>query len=89
MALVNYFDQYRLGRPNCDPPIVQFCYILPKDFHSFPSMTYHFEDANLQVAPDNVFIIDRAAEYFMLAIVPHDYWDHGSNVILGLFMIST
>ncbi|KAI9184737.1 hypothetical protein LWI28_000603 [Acer negundo] len=72
------FDQIE-RRQNCSGPI-KFCYTAPLDFLVFPSMTYHFQGADLTIAPESSFIVYRIEKYFSLAIAPF-----GRHSVLGAF----
>ncbi|KAJ7981719.1 aspartic proteinase nepenthesin-1-like [Quillaja saponaria] len=71
-AFIDYFLQYDMERDNVCSDKSLLCYKLPKDFNSFPSMTYHFQDADFTVAPENVFLVNREDSYFALPIVGSD-----------------
>ncbi|KAM7279050.1 hypothetical protein ACFE04_006184 [Oxalis oulophora] len=83
-AFEEYFDRLKLvKRESCLDGVrgisgIQLCYRLPKHIKSFPSMTYHFKDgANLKIAPEQTFIINRKKGTLDLAIML-DPW---SNVL--------
>ncbi|KAK3198997.1 hypothetical protein Dsin_022412 [Dipteronia sinensis] len=78
---VRYFSSFNQieRRQNCAGPI-KLCYEAPLDFPVFPSMIYHFQGADLTIAPESSFIVDRMQKYFMLAIAPF-----GRHSILGAF----
>ncbi|KAM7278484.1 hypothetical protein ACFE04_005618 [Oxalis oulophora] len=80
-VLLNYFAQFHLVRRKTCPyggkDGIQLCYELPDNFTSLPSMTYHFKDANLEVEPEQVFMVDRSRKILALAIAI----EHGINVL--------
>ncbi|KAM7278870.1 hypothetical protein ACFE04_006004 [Oxalis oulophora] len=67
-----YFERLHLvKRESCLGGVhgIQLCYRLPKHIKSFPSMTYHFKDgANLKIAPEQTFIINRKEGTLDLAV---------------------
>ncbi|KAM7279995.1 hypothetical protein ACFE04_007129 [Oxalis oulophora] len=85
-AFKEYFDRLQLvKRESCLAGVrgksgIQLCYRLPKHIKSFPSMTYHFQDgANLKIAPEQTFIINREEGTLDLAIM----LDSSFNVLGG------
>ncbi|KAK6934409.1 Xylanase inhibitor, C-terminal [Dillenia turbinata] len=71
-TLVEYFENFGLQRADhdiiCSIEDETLCYYLPDDFNKFPSMTFHFREADLEVKPENVFYISRDEEYFFLGV---------------------
>ncbi|KAM7280082.1 hypothetical protein ACFE04_007216 [Oxalis oulophora] len=69
-AFEEYFDRLQLVKRESCLGGIQLCYRLPKHIKSFPSMTYHFKDgANLKIAPEQTFIINRKEGTLDLAVM--------------------
>ncbi|KAM7279703.1 hypothetical protein ACFE04_006837 [Oxalis oulophora] len=77
-AFIEYFAKFNLKRRGFCPGGVrdkrgiQLCYFLPDSFTAFPSMTYHFSDADLQIAPEQTVMISRNSKIVMLAVALSD-----------------
>lgn len=69
---VSYFERFQLAQLSDCPEPIQLCYFLPETFNRFPSTAFYFEDANLRIDGENVFIIDYENHFFLLAVAPHD-----------------
>lgn len=83
-AVDEYVSCYRsIKHIDCPIHDLHLCFILDK-YNSFPTLTFHFENADLKLEVENVFIIDYVLNFFGLAISPV----HGKN-ILGAFQCST
>lgn len=56
LSLQMYFNGFNLRRLRSDPRSEgDMCYRLQPGFKNYPSMTLHFEGANLQIPPENLF----------------------------------
>ncbi|KAL5738001.1 hypothetical protein ACOSP7_030762 [Xanthoceras sorbifolium] len=78
---IRYFKPFKqLERTKKCPEPMKLCYDAPMGFPLFPSMTYHFQGANLTIAPENVFVPFHKEKYFGLAIAPF-----GGKSILGSY----
>ncbi|KAJ4726289.1 Aspartic proteinase [Melia azedarach] len=53
-AFTEYFARYDIERLITCPNYGVLCFKMPAGFNSFPSMTYHFQGADLKIEPDNV-----------------------------------
>ncbi|KAL5737999.1 hypothetical protein ACOSP7_030760 [Xanthoceras sorbifolium] len=70
---VRYFSAFKqLERRQTCPASIKLCYDAPMGFPLFPSMTYHFQGANLAISPENVLIAYREENFFALAIAPFE-----------------
>ncbi|KAL5736296.1 hypothetical protein ACOSQ2_031084 [Xanthoceras sorbifolium] len=71
VELTRYFSALKQlqRRQDCPRP-TKLCYYAPMGFSLFPSMTFHFEGANLAVAPEHAFASYPKEKVFFLAIAP-------------------
>ncbi|KAK2639095.1 hypothetical protein Ddye_026890 [Dipteronia dyeriana] len=69
--IVRYFSPYKdlVRNQDCSPPS-KLCYDAPMGFPLFPTITYHFQGANLTIAPENSFEVDYEEKSFILSIAP-------------------
>jgi hypothetical protein len=68
--MVQYFNKFGIRRfTGADLP-TPVCFNLKNGFNKFPTMTYHFQGADLRVNQDNVFIILPERKTFCLAMRP-------------------
>ncbi|GER33634.1 eukaryotic aspartyl protease family protein [Striga asiatica] len=68
--LMLYFEKYKLTRitgVSSGFLADSFCYRLPRGFRSYPNMTFHFQDADLDVGPTNLFHVE--GDRFCLAMI--------------------
>lgn len=78
-ALRSYFWGRRNLKPYKGPKGLELCYESKKSqgYKDLPRMTLHFQEANLVVHPEALFLVmDKIAakgEYFCLAILPSDF----------------
>lgn len=91
---IDYFSQHDIEKLFTCRKCGVTCFNLPARFNSFPSMTYHFQGADLVVEPENVFIFNHQDSFFFFFLAQHShlgkgrrYWEHGINIILSSFMI--
>ncbi|OVA11123.1 Peptidase A1 [Macleaya cordata] len=69
-AIMQYFEQYHLRIILAEQYHLDLCYQLPGNFNKFPSITFHFQRADLKVVPGNAFLINYQEQYFCLAMKP-------------------
>ncbi|GMY31385.1 aspartic proteinase nepenthesin-1-like [Fagus crenata] len=68
--MVQYFNKFGIRRfTGADLP-TPVCFNLKNGFNKFPTMTYHFQGADLRVNQDNMFIILPERKTFCLAMRP-------------------
>ncbi|OVA11122.1 Peptidase A1 [Macleaya cordata] len=69
-AIMGYFQPF--GLKLIDPKKYEFelCYVRPKGFKSFPSVTFHFQGADLKVVSDFLFFVD--VHFFCLVMKPRN-----------------
>ncbi|KAK4851301.1 hypothetical protein QYF36_013941 [Acer negundo] len=69
--IVRYFSPYKnLVRSQDCPAPSKLCYDAPLGFPLFPTLTYHFQGANLTIAGENSFEVDDEEKSFVLSIAP-------------------
>ncbi|KAK0602489.1 hypothetical protein LWI29_033952 [Acer saccharum] len=79
--IVRYFSPYKqLVRSQDCPAPSKLCYDAPMGFPLFPTITYHFQGANLTIARENSFEVDDEEKSFILSIAPQS-----SLSILGAY----
>ncbi|XP_010267876.1 PREDICTED: aspartic proteinase nepenthesin-1-like [Nelumbo nucifera] len=69
-VLVDYFARLKLKRINQRPYTLDLCYTLPKKFSGLPKFIFHFQGADLEVIPENAFLVSQAGKFFCLAMKP-------------------
>lgn len=90
---IDYFSQHDIEKLFTCRKCGVTCFNLPAGFDLFPSMTYHFQGADLVVEQENVFIFNHQDSFFCF-FAQHShlgkgrlYWEHGINIILSSFII--
>ncbi|XP_044462862.1 aspartic proteinase nepenthesin-2-like [Mangifera indica] len=73
-TVTQYFDEYFTGHGLHrveNIPVLEYCYQYVPNFVAYPSMTFHFQGADLEVKPKNVLISDGTS-YFCVSLLPSE-----------------
>ncbi|KAI3457546.1 hypothetical protein Pfo_014209 [Paulownia fortunei] len=78
-ALTQHFQSFNLTRMTAGSSSQgEFCYRLRRGFRNYPNMTFHFQGANFEIGPENLFRV--TSDRFCLAMFGLD-----NMTILGAF----
>ncbi|OVA11120.1 Peptidase A1 [Macleaya cordata] len=69
-AIIQNLEQYHLQKIEGARYHLDLCYQLPMGFNRFPSITFHFQNADLKVLPANLFVISNRNQIFCLGMKP-------------------